>query len=175
MNICRHWNSNWTQIMEKFVAYLTPCLLHWQSVVGWVFTQEFRCYTFYIMSDGRSSFFWTLFAASRGVACVFSSRRHALVYILDEDEDEDEVSDMEWLIQCPAPSVRHVSNAVSLRHRRTLKKEWNRAVLCWKRSRNGCHHEHRRYVWLEPGALCAETTLSPVFTTMALCYASNQS
>jgi anaphase-promoting complex subunit 4 len=36
-------------------------------------------------------------AASRGVACVFSSRRHALVYILDEDEDEeeDEVSDME--------------------------------------------------------------------------------
>jgi anaphase-promoting complex subunit 4 len=39
------------------------------------------------------------YAASRGVACVFSSRRHALVYILDEDEDEDEdgdeVSDME--------------------------------------------------------------------------------
>jgi len=38
-------------------------------------------------------------SASRGVACVFSSRRHALVYILDEDEDEDEdedgVSDME--------------------------------------------------------------------------------
>ncbi|XP_020090812.1 anaphase-promoting complex subunit 4 isoform X2 [Ananas comosus] len=32
-------------------------------------------------------------SASRGVACVFSSRRHALVYILDEDEDE--VSDME--------------------------------------------------------------------------------
>ncbi|XP_044953837.1 anaphase-promoting complex subunit 4 isoform X2 [Hordeum vulgare subsp. vulgare] len=29
-------------------------------------------------------------SASRGVACVFSSRRHALVYILDEDEDEDE-------------------------------------------------------------------------------------
>ncbi|KAK3159297.1 hypothetical protein QOZ80_2AG0148330 [Eleusine coracana subsp. coracana] len=36
-------------------------------------------------------------SASRGVACVFSSRRHALVYILDEDEEEeeDEVSDME--------------------------------------------------------------------------------
>ncbi|KAL6911600.1 hypothetical protein ACP4OV_000405 [Aristida adscensionis] len=36
-------------------------------------------------------------SASRGVACVFSSRRHALVYILDEDEDEDgdEVSDVE--------------------------------------------------------------------------------
>ncbi|CAN6245841.1 unnamed protein product [Urochloa humidicola] len=36
-------------------------------------------------------------SASRGVACVFSARRHALVYILDEDEDEDEneVSDME--------------------------------------------------------------------------------
>lgn len=36
-------------------------------------------------------------SASRGVGCVFSSRRHALVYILDEDEDddEDEVSDME--------------------------------------------------------------------------------
>jgi anaphase-promoting complex subunit 4 len=36
-------------------------------------------------------------SASRGVACVFSSRRHALVYILDEDEDEDEdeSSDME--------------------------------------------------------------------------------
>ncbi|XP_010914780.1 anaphase-promoting complex subunit 4 isoform X2 [Elaeis guineensis] len=32
-------------------------------------------------------------SASRGVACVFSSRRHALVYILDEDEDE--TSDME--------------------------------------------------------------------------------
>ncbi|XP_020189131.1 anaphase-promoting complex subunit 4 isoform X2 [Aegilops tauschii subsp. strangulata] len=29
-------------------------------------------------------------SASRGVACIFSSRRHALVYILDEDEDEDE-------------------------------------------------------------------------------------
>ncbi|KAG0535189.1 hypothetical protein BDA96_04G344800 [Sorghum bicolor] len=36
-------------------------------------------------------------SASRGVACVFSSRRHALVYILDEDEEEegDEISDME--------------------------------------------------------------------------------
>ncbi|KAG1326097.1 Anaphase-promoting complex subunit 4 [Cocos nucifera] len=32
-------------------------------------------------------------SASRGVACVFSSRRHALVYILDEDEEE--TSDME--------------------------------------------------------------------------------
>ncbi|ONK69635.1 uncharacterized protein A4U43_C05F25140 [Asparagus officinalis] len=27
-------------------------------------------------------------SASRGVACLFSSRRHALVYILDEDEEE---------------------------------------------------------------------------------------
>lgn len=27
-------------------------------------------------------------SASRGVACVFSNRRHALVYILDEDEEE---------------------------------------------------------------------------------------
>ncbi|WOL06459.1 anaphase-promoting complex subunit 4 isoform X1 [Canna indica] len=27
-------------------------------------------------------------SASRGLACVFSSRRHAMVYILDEDEDE---------------------------------------------------------------------------------------
>ncbi|XP_037454596.1 anaphase-promoting complex subunit 4-like isoform X2 [Triticum dicoccoides] len=34
-------------------------------------------------------------SASRGVACVFSSRRHALVYILDEDEDEDEDEDSE--------------------------------------------------------------------------------
>ncbi|AQK55995.1 Anaphase-promoting complex subunit 4 [Zea mays] len=36
-------------------------------------------------------------SASRGVACVFSSRRHALVYILDEDEEAegDETSDME--------------------------------------------------------------------------------
>lgn len=34
-------------------------------------------------------------SASRGVACVFSSRGHALVYILDEDEDVYEVSDME--------------------------------------------------------------------------------
>ncbi|KAJ3695373.1 hypothetical protein LUZ60_000750 [Juncus effusus] len=32
-------------------------------------------------------------SASRGVACVFSSKRHALVYILDEDEDE--ISEME--------------------------------------------------------------------------------
>ncbi|XP_020676578.1 anaphase-promoting complex subunit 4 isoform X1 [Dendrobium catenatum] len=32
-------------------------------------------------------------SASRGVASVFSARKHALVYILDEDEDE--VSDME--------------------------------------------------------------------------------
>ncbi|XP_058067939.1 anaphase-promoting complex subunit 4 isoform X2 [Magnolia sinica] len=34
-------------------------------------------------------------SASRGVACVFASRRRALVYILEEDEDEDEVSDAE--------------------------------------------------------------------------------
>lgn len=33
--------------------------------------------------------------ASRGVACVFAARKRALVYILDEDEDE--VSDAEWL------------------------------------------------------------------------------
>ncbi|XP_078157739.1 anaphase-promoting complex subunit 4-like isoform X3 [Carex rostrata] len=32
-------------------------------------------------------------SASRGLACVFSSNRHALVYILDEDEDE--ISEME--------------------------------------------------------------------------------
>ncbi|XP_039115424.1 anaphase-promoting complex subunit 4 isoform X1 [Dioscorea cayenensis subsp. rotundata] len=32
-------------------------------------------------------------SASRGVACVFASRKHAMVYILDEDEDES--SDME--------------------------------------------------------------------------------
>ncbi|KAJ4754299.1 Anaphase-promoting complex subunit 4-like protein [Rhynchospora pubera] len=32
-------------------------------------------------------------SASRGLACVFSSQRHTLVYILDEDEDE--VSEME--------------------------------------------------------------------------------
>ncbi|KAG0473509.1 hypothetical protein HPP92_015366 [Vanilla planifolia] len=34
-------------------------------------------------------------SASRGVASIFSARKHALVYILDEDEDSDEVSDME--------------------------------------------------------------------------------
>ncbi|CAM0943614.1 unnamed protein product [Alopecurus aequalis] len=34
-------------------------------------------------------------SASRGVGCVFSSRRHALVYILDEDEDEGEDEDSE--------------------------------------------------------------------------------
>uniref|UniRef100_A0ACD5YXG0 Uncharacterized protein n=1 Tax=Avena sativa TaxID=4498 RepID=A0ACD5YXG0_AVESA len=34
-------------------------------------------------------------SASRGVGCVFSSRRHALVYILDEDEDENEDEDAE--------------------------------------------------------------------------------
>ncbi|PON41281.1 hypothetical protein TorRG33x02_338530 [Trema orientale] len=27
-------------------------------------------------------------SSSRGVACVFAARRHALVYILEEDEDE---------------------------------------------------------------------------------------
>lgn len=31
--------------------------------------------------------------ASRGVACVFAARKRALVYILDEDEDD--VSDTE--------------------------------------------------------------------------------
>lgn len=31
--------------------------------------------------------------ASRGVACVFAERRRALVYILEEDEDEEEISD----------------------------------------------------------------------------------
>ena len=31
--------------------------------------------------------------ASRGVACVFAARKRALVYILEEDEDE--VSDAE--------------------------------------------------------------------------------
>ncbi|CAA6671065.1 unnamed protein product [Spirodela intermedia] len=34
-------------------------------------------------------------SASRGVACVFASRKRALVYILDEDEDEDEAFDAE--------------------------------------------------------------------------------
>ena len=33
------------------------------------------------------------FTASRGVACVFAERRRALVYILEEDEDEEEVSE----------------------------------------------------------------------------------
>ena len=33
--------------------------------------------------------------ASRGVACVFATRRRALVYILEEDEDEEEASDMD--------------------------------------------------------------------------------
>ncbi|WZY69112.1 hypothetical protein YC2023_001352 [Brassica napus] len=32
-------------------------------------------------------------SASRGVACVFAERRRALVYILEEDEDEEEVSE----------------------------------------------------------------------------------
>lgn len=50
-----------------------------------------------MIRDARVHISWMLFSASRGVACVFSSRRHALVYILDEDEDEDEdeSSDME--------------------------------------------------------------------------------
>jgi len=34
-----------------------------------------------------------LLTASRGVACVFAARKRALVYILEEDEDE--VSDAE--------------------------------------------------------------------------------
>ncbi|KAL3851275.1 hypothetical protein ACJIZ3_013157 [Penstemon smallii] len=34
-------------------------------------------------------------SASRGVACVFSARKRALVYILEEDEDEDEITDSE--------------------------------------------------------------------------------
>lgn len=37
---------------------------------------------------------WFCLSASRGVACVFAARKRALVYILDEDEDE--VSDTEW-------------------------------------------------------------------------------
>lgn len=32
--------------------------------------------------------------ASRGVACVFAAKKRAMVYILDEDE-EDEASDAE--------------------------------------------------------------------------------
>lgn len=40
--------------------------------------------------------FTSLFAtASRGVGCVFASRKRALVYILDEDEEEEEASDMD--------------------------------------------------------------------------------
>lgn len=46
---------------------------------------------------------WTS-AASRGVACVFSLQRHALVYILDEDEEE--ASDAEWAIICCSFLVR---------------------------------------------------------------------
>lgn len=34
--------------------------------------------------------------ASRGVACVFAARKRALVYILEEDEDE--ATDAEWLM-----------------------------------------------------------------------------
>ncbi|PIN07121.1 Anaphase-promoting complex (APC), subunit 4 [Handroanthus impetiginosus] len=34
-------------------------------------------------------------SASRGVACVFAARKRALVYILEEDEDEDEMTDSE--------------------------------------------------------------------------------
>ncbi|KAL8463067.1 hypothetical protein ACS0TY_033904 [Phlomoides rotata] len=34
-------------------------------------------------------------SASRGVACVFAAKKRALVYILEEDEDEDEATDSE--------------------------------------------------------------------------------
>lgn len=34
-------------------------------------------------------------SSSRGVACVFATRRRALVYILEEDEEEEEASDMD--------------------------------------------------------------------------------
>ncbi|XP_019102742.1 anaphase-promoting complex subunit 4 isoform X2 [Beta vulgaris subsp. vulgaris] len=34
-------------------------------------------------------------SSSRGVGCVFASRKRALVYILDEDEEEEEASDMD--------------------------------------------------------------------------------
>lgn len=34
------------------------------------------------------SYYFALLTASRGVACVFAARKRALVYILDEDEDE---------------------------------------------------------------------------------------
>lgn len=85
---------------KKFVAYLTPCPLHWQSVVSlsvYFHTRVLSCYSLNMIRDARVHISWMLFSASRGVACVFSSRRHALVYILDEDEDEDEdeSSDME--------------------------------------------------------------------------------
>lgn len=34
-------------------------------------------------------------SSSRGVGCVFAARKRALVYILDEDEEEEEASDMD--------------------------------------------------------------------------------
>ncbi|KAG6517993.1 hypothetical protein ZIOFF_021393 [Zingiber officinale] len=42
--------------------------------------------------DPHLTFQLLLSNASRGLACVFTSRSHAMVYILDEDEDEDEAS-----------------------------------------------------------------------------------
>ncbi|KAJ8432144.1 hypothetical protein Cgig2_014305 [Carnegiea gigantea] len=42
-----------------------------------------------------SSSFEVNLSSSRGVACVFATRRRALVYILEEDEEEEEASDMD--------------------------------------------------------------------------------
>lgn len=54
-----------------------------------------------IMLSMSWNFFLSKFTvtASRGVACVFAARKRALVYILEEDEEE--VPDTEWL---PLPS-----------------------------------------------------------------------
>lgn len=43
--------------------------------------------------DSPLSLLKIIVTASRGVACVFAARKRALVYILEEDEDE--VSDAE--------------------------------------------------------------------------------
>ena len=60
-----------------------------------------KCKSIITLSMSWNFFFYSKFTvtASRGVACVFAARKRALVYILEEDEEE--VPDTEWLPLSP--------------------------------------------------------------------------
>lgn len=88
--------------MRRFAVYLTLLLLHWQSVVSSLILSSNQLVLSLVSATWELCVFLFLFfeilaefvvTASRGVACVFAARKRALVYILEEDEDE--VSDAE--------------------------------------------------------------------------------